>query len=175
MIIFSWPKNSWRKYWIWEIFGCNQRYKEGQITLLQIWDLYIDLLFAQQGEIILTENAAIHGPMYTKCKLSCLNCLQSQNLFACRNCGWPGNRKRVSKKQELLKVVWNAGFVPVYKRIFKYIQIFKYFPPNIDICIRFMAIFKVKYYSNIFVRIFLNIGLWKSLEILELRSSIFDF
>jgi len=43
----------------------------------------------KKGEIILTENAAIHGPMYTKCKLSCLNCLQSQNLFACRNCGWP--------------------------------------------------------------------------------------
>ena len=29
------------------------------------------------------------------------------------------------------------------------IRIFEYFPPNIDIRIRFVAIFKAKYYSNI--------------------------
>ncbi len=34
----------------------------------------------------------------------------------------------------------------VYKRIFKYIWIFEYFPPNIDIRIRFVAIFKPKYF-----------------------------
>ena len=38
---------------------------------------------------------------------------------------------------------------PVFKRIFKYIRIFKYFPPNIDIQIRFVVIFKAEYYSNI--------------------------
>ena len=31
----------------------------------------------------------------------------------------------------------------VYERIFEYIWIFEYFPPNIDIRIRFVAIFKV--------------------------------
>ena len=43
---------------------------------------------------------------------------------------------------ELLEV-----FKPVYERIFEY------FPLNIDIRIRFVAIFKAEYYSNI--RIFL--------------------
>ena len=50
-------------------------------------------------------------------------------------------------------------YVSVYERIFEYIRIFEYFTPNIDIHIRFVAIFKAKYYSNIFVRIFPNIGL----------------
>ena len=43
----------------------------------------------------------------------------------------------------------------VYERIFENIRIFKYFPPNIDIHIRFVAIFKAES-SNIFVRIFPN-------------------
>ena len=51
------------------------------------------------------------------------------------------------------------GQSAVLKQIFKYIQIFEYFSPNIDICIRFVAIFKAEYYSNIFVRIYPNIGL----------------
>ena len=41
----------------------------------------------------------------------------------------------------------------------KYSNIFEYFPPNIDIRIRFVANFKAEYYLNIFVRIFPNIGL----------------
>ena len=43
--------------------------------------------------------------------------------------------------------------ISVYERIFEYIRIFEYFPTNIDIRIRFVAIFKAEYYSNI--RIFL--------------------
>ena len=31
----------------------------------------------------------------------------------------------------------------------EYSNIFEYFPPNIDFCIRFVAIFKAEYYSNI--------------------------
>ena len=38
-----------------------------------------------------------------------------------------------------------------------------------NIRIRFMAILKAEYYSNILVQIFPNIGLKKSLEILELK------
>ena len=37
----------------------------------------------------------------------------------------------------------------VYERIFEYIQIFEYFPPNIDIRIRFVVILNAEYYSNI--------------------------
>ena len=44
----------------------------------------------------------------------------------------------------------------VYEQIIDY---FGYFPPNIDIDIRFMAILKAEYYSNIFFNIFPNIGL----------------
>ena len=39
--------------------------------------------------------------------------------------------------------------IPVYERIFEYIQIFEYFPLNIDIHIRLVAIFKAEYYLNI--------------------------
>ena len=48
-------------------------------------------------------------------------------------------------------------FIAVYEQIFEYIQIFEYFPTNINIRIGFVAIFKAKYYLNI--RIFPNIGL----------------
>ena len=48
----------------------------------------------------------------------------------------------------------------MYERIFEYIQIFEYFPPNIDIHIRFVAIFKAEYYSNI--RIFSEFDFNKS-------------
>ena len=37
----------------------------------------------------------------------------------------------------------------MFQRIFEYIQIFEYFPPNIDIRIRFMVILNTEYYSNI--------------------------
>ena len=47
----------------------------------------------------------------------------------------------------------------VYTSVRTIIRTFKYFPLNIDIHIRFEAIFKAEYYSNIFVRIFPNIGL----------------
>ena len=52
----------------------------------------------------------------------------------------------------------------VFKRIFEYIRIFEYFPPNIDIRIRFVVIWNAEYYSNI--RIFcLNIFEYWSLKI----------
>ena len=55
------------------------------------------------------------------------------------------------------------------------IFLFENFPPNNDIHIRFVAILKAEYYSNILVRIFPNIGLQKSLEILELKVVFFSF
>ena len=47
--------------------------------------------------------------------------------------------------------------VSVYKRIFEYIRIFEYFPPNIDIRIRFDAISESRRlfeYSNILLEYF---------------------
>ena len=37
----------------------------------------------------------------------------------------------------------------MYEQIFEYIRIFEYFPPNIDIRIRFVVILNAEYYSNI--------------------------
>ena len=52
----------------------------------------------------------------------------------------------------------------MFKRIFEYIRIFEYFPPNIDIRIRFVVILNAEYYSNI--RIFCpNISEYLSLKI----------
>ena len=45
-------------------------------------------------------------------------------------------------------------FIAVYEKIFEYIQILEYFPPIIDICIRFVAILKAENYLN--VKIFLS-------------------
>ena len=66
----------------------------------------------------------------------------------------------------------------MYKRIFEYIRIFEYFPPNIDIHIRFDAISRSRIlfeYSNILSVIFPNIGLKKSEEMLELKKFYFHF
>ena len=52
----------------------------------------------------------------------------------------------------------------VYERIFEYIRIFEYFPPNIDIRIRFVAVFKAEYYS-IFEYFCMNISEYWSLKI----------
>ena len=63
----------------------------------------------------------------------------------------------------------------VYVRIFEYIRIFssKYlYSYSIRGNFQRQILFK---YSNIFVQIFPNIGLYKSLEILELRNFIFHF
>ena len=56
-----------------------------------------------------------------------------------------------------------------------YERIFEYFPPNIVIHIWFVSILKAEYSKNIFVWIFLNIVLLKSMEILELKEFCFHF
>jgi len=43
----------------------------------------------RKGEIILSDQAAVVGPMYTKCRISCLNCLKTTNLQPCSKCSWP--------------------------------------------------------------------------------------
>ena len=66
----------------------------------------------------------------------------------------------------LLLRMWH---MTVYERIFEYIRIFSsklLYSYSIRGNFQRQILFK---YSNIFVRIFPNIGLYKSLEILELR------
>ena len=72
------------------------------------------------------------------------------------------------------KFIYNKVLELVFKRIFEYIRIFEYFPPNIDVCIPFVTIFKAEYYSNIRI-FFTNISEYWSLEKLELRSFIYHF
>ena len=47
----------------------------------------------------------------------------------------------------------------MFKQIFEYIQIFEYFPPNIDISLRFVVIFKAEYYLNKIIKIRGNAGI----------------
>ena len=89
-----------------KVSGCNPRYWEGQTTFTNI---EIDkvphnppslckcqsiiLMFAasvRQGSVILRDQASVLGPMITKTKLACLNCLATEGLRPCSRCKWPG-------------------------------------------------------------------------------------
>ena len=73
-----------------------------------------------------------------------------------------------------LKVFWGLIWpTPVLKRIFEYIWVFEYFLPNIDICIWFVDIFRIRIlfeYSNILVWIFRNYLMEKYLNFWETKT-----
>ena len=52
----------------------------------------IIIMFAPnvQGSVILRDKASVLGPMITKTKLACLNCLATEGLRPCSKCKWPG-------------------------------------------------------------------------------------
>jgi len=43
----------------------------------------------EKGSVILRDQASVLGPMITKTKLACLNCLATEGLRPCSRCKWP--------------------------------------------------------------------------------------